>query len=263
VPELPEVEAVCRKLRAEAAGAPVRRLVIQRRRITSPDDPARVEAAAAGRTLDAIDRVGKNILLRLGPVTLHAHLRMTGNLCVIPDHRLRPAAASAWFELACGRGIVFEDPRGLGTLRLLDGPLPGLGPEPLDPGFTAERFVAAARASRQPAKLFLMDQRKVAGIGNIYAAEALFHAGIDPRRPIGRIAPRRLAALHAVVVRVLNDAVQFAYITYSRPGGFREADDYTPAVYGREGESCVACGTPIRRVAQGGRSTYFCPKCQR
>jgi formamidopyrimidine-DNA glycosylase len=265
MPELPEVEAVCRKLRKQATGATLVAAHIERRRITSQQDPAAVERQLAGRSIEHIDRRGKNILIVLsGGVTVRVHLRMTGNLYVIPDHRLRTASSSAWFELSGGRGLLFDDPRGLGTLTLDDGAALGsLGPEPLSRPFTAEALIGSAAQSRQPAKLFLMDQRRIAGLGNIYAAEALFAAGIDPRKPIGSISRPRLRALHAAIVRILRDAVKSACRAYSRPGGFQEAEDYPPAVYGREGESCVRCEGVIRRITQGGRSTYYCPKCQR
>jgi formamidopyrimidine-DNA glycosylase len=189
---------------------------------------------------------------------------MTGNLYVTPDHRLRVAATSAWFELADGRALLFEDTHGLGTLTLVDeSAFESLGPEPLSRQFTAEALTRSAAESRQPAKLFLMDQRRIAGLGNIYAAEALFAAGIDPRKPIGSISRPRLRALHAAIIRILRDAVKSACRAYSRPGGFQEAEDYPPAVYGREGENCVRCEGVIRRITQGGRSTYYCPKCQR
>ncbi len=254
MPELPEVEAVCRKLRKHAIGATLVSAHIERRRITAPQDPAEVEALATGHTIERIDRRGKNILIGLsGGLAMRVHLRMTGNLYVVPDWRLRVSGVSAWFELDDGRGLLFEDTRGLGSLTIHDAAalrklLDDLGPEPL---------------SRQPAKQFLMDQRRVAGLGNIYAAEALFAARIDPRAPIGSISTRKLTALREAIVRILRNAVRSAYSAYSRPGGFQEAEDFPLLVYGREAEDCLRCGTAIRRIAQGGRSTYFCPKCQR
>src|SRR5712691_1449097 len=132
MPELPEVEAVCRRLRKHAVGATIVSAHIVRRRITAPQDPADVEALAAGRSIDRIDRRGKNILIGLsGGFTMRVHLRMTGNLYAITDWRLRVASTSAWFELPDGRALLFEDPRGLGTLTIHDGPmLSDLGPEP-------------------------------------------------------------------------------------------------------------------------------------
>jgi formamidopyrimidine-DNA glycosylase len=269
MPELPEVEAVCRKLRRNAVGAKLVSAHIERLRITAPQDPAELEALAAGRSIERVDRRGKNILIGLsGGLTLHVHLRMTGNLYVIPDSRLCIAGSSAWFELDDGRGLLFEDTRGLGALRIHEAAelrklLASLGPEPLGRGFTAEAFIESAAGLRQPAKLFLMDQRRVAGLGNIYAAEALFAAGIDPRKPIGSVRGRRLGVLRDEIVRILRDAVRSANKAYARPGGFQEAEDFPLAIYGREAEGCSRCGTAIRRITQGGRSTYFCPKCQR
>lgn len=264
MPELPEVEAVCRKLRREAMGARITEANIQRRRITSPQDPAEAESLASG-TIDRIDRRAKNIRIRLSSgLTMHVHLRMTGNLYVIPDHRLRPLATSAWFTFEDGRALLFEDTRGLGTLQVrADDDDAGLGPEPLSRAFTPDVLIRTARASKQPAKLFLLDQRRIAGLGNIYAAEALHAARINPKRAISRNNEAKLRALHAAIVRILRDAVRSACIAYSRPGRFREAEGFSPAVYDREGEACLGCGRPIRRITQGGRSTYYCPHCQR
>jgi formamidopyrimidine-DNA glycosylase len=269
MPELPEVEAVCRKLRKHAIGATIVSAHIERRRITAPQDPLEVETLATGRTIEGVDRRGKNILIGLsGGLAMRVHLRMTGNLYVGPDWRLRVAGVSAWFELDDGRGLIFEDTRGLGALTIhndaeLRKVLDGLGMEPLSRQFTAEALIRSATGLRQPAKQFLMDQRRIAGLGNIYAAEALFAARIDPRTPIGSIGRRKLTALREAVVRILRNAVRSAYSAYSRPGGFQEAEDFPLLVYGREAKECLRCGAAIRRIAQGGRSTYYCPKCQR
>jgi formamidopyrimidine-DNA glycosylase len=269
MPELPEVEAVCRKLRKHAIGATLVSAHIERRRITAPQDPAEVEALSTGRSIERIDRRGKNILIGLsGGLTMRVHLRMTGNLCVVPDWRLRVAGVSAWFELPDGRGLIFEDTRGLGALTIHDAAalrklLDSLGPEPLSRRFTAAALLRSTAGLRQPAKLFLLDQRRVAGLGNIYAAEALFAARINPRAPIGSVGARKLTSLREAIVRILRDAVRSAYSAYSRPGGFQEAEDFPLLVYGREAEDCLRCGAAIRRIAQGGRSTYYCPKCQR
>jgi formamidopyrimidine-DNA glycosylase len=217
----------------------------------------------------SVERRAKNILIRLdGVQVVNVHLRMTGNLYVIPDWRMRPHPVSAWMRLDDGRAVVFEDPRGLGTLRLLDAAACAVleseaGIEPLSRAFTVTRFVEMARQSKAPAKIFLMDQRRVAGLGNIYAAEALYESRIDPRRPLCEVSPVKLARLHAAIVQVLRNAVKSACTAYSRPGGFREAEAYSPAVYNREGEPCPRCRRAVARIQQGGRSTYFCPGCQR
>jgi len=264
MPELPEVEAVCRKLRGAATGARIVGARVLR------CGTARVAQESAGRTLNAVERRGKHILLRLsGGVTIHTHLRMSGNLYMIPDHRIHSAYARVIFELRGGHGIVLEDKRVLARMDVLPDEEINrrleceIGPEPLSETFTPERFVAHARGSRQPAKLFLMDQRNIAGLGNIYAAEALFRARIDPRKPMARVSPAKLRGLHGVIVRVLSDAVESAVAAYAGPGAFHSEENFPVAVYDREGEPCVTCRRRIVKIPQGGRSTYFCPGCQR
>lgn len=259
MPEMPEVEAVCRRLRLEAEGCLVSRVRLLRAGMASGD----VETACSRARLERVERRGKNIFLHFsGDVILHVHLRMTGNLYVVPDHRLLVSTVRAVFELSDGRGIVFEDPRALGRMALIE-TLPELGWEPLDPGFTVAVLAGLAKGSKRPAKLFLLDQEKVAGLGNIYAAEALFRAGIDPRRAMGTLSKARVARLHAAIVMVMSGAVESVYELYSKPGNLIEAERQTLMVYGREGEGCRVCGQAVLRVAQGGRSTYFCGKCQR
>jgi formamidopyrimidine-DNA glycosylase len=261
MPELPEVEAVCQRLRREAEGC-----VITRARLLRPSiAKGEVELASRKARLERVERRGKNIFLHLsGSAVLHIHLRMTGNLYVIADHRFLVNSIRAVWELEDGRGIVFEDPRALGRIALI-GPeeLPVLGWEPLDPAFTADALAGLAKGSKRPAKLFLLDQTKVAGLGNIYAAEALFRAGIDPRRPMGSLRRPRLARLHEAIVTVMSGAVASVYELYSKPGNLIEAEQQTLMVYGREGEACRVCGKAVLRLAQGGRSTYYCGRCQR
>lgn len=269
MPELPEVEAVCRKLHADVAGAKIVHAKIIRPAIAAPQKAAAIERSLSGRTLRAVERRGKNILLRLsGEVSLRVHLRMTGNLFVIPDYRLRPASVRMLLQLAGDRAVVFDDPRALGRVSLhkdeeVNALLADIGPEPLSPEFTAEAFTGSARKSRKPAKLYLMDQSCIAGLGNIYAAEALYQARIDPRKPMHRISPARLRTLHSAILEVLRVAVDSAARAYAEPGRFSEGEAYPVAVYGREDEPCYRCGKRIRRIPQGGRSTYFCAGCQR
>ena len=269
MPELPEVEVVCRKLRKDAAGARIVAARILRPRTSHPQKPALVETLVSGRTIETVSRRGKNILIGIsGGLVIRVHLRMTGNLYVIPDVRFRPKATRACFELDGGRGLVFEDQRALGVLNVWQvgeaaALLDELGLEPLSRKFTVRALAGAARQSRKPAKLFLMDQRHVAGLGNIYAAEALFRARIHPAKPMNRIPPGKLPALHAAIVQVLREALRSASVAFSRPGEFDEAGDFPLSVYDREGEPCFVCRRKIRRLVQGGRSTYFCPGCQR
>jgi formamidopyrimidine-DNA glycosylase len=182
--------------------------------------------------------------------------------------RFQPVAARAHFEFSSHQGLVFVDPRGLGRMQTnsieeLGALMEDVGMEPFSDKFTPEWFYGEAKKSRQPAKLFLMDQTRVAGLGNIYAAEALFRAKIHPRRVISRVGQRRITVLHACIVQVLRVAVQSACNAYSGPGRFREAESFPCLVYGRPGQPCKVCHRAIRRIAQGGRSTYYCPGCQK
>ncbi len=260
---MPEVEAVCRRLRECLPGLRIREARVVRCAAKE------LESAVARRTVTAIDRRGKHILIRLsGGFTLHVHLRMSGNLFAIPDHRLSSSSARIVMEMSGGSGLVLEDPRALARAeavqtRAINAEMDMLGPEPLSPAFTLDWLMGKARACRQPTKLFLMDQTKVAGLGNIYAAEALFRARISPRKSMQTLARARVERLYHAIVGVLQDAVQSAYPAYAGPGEFQEAESFPLAVYGRQGEPCPVCGAGIRRLMQGGRSTYYCPGCQK
>ena len=262
MPELPEVEAVVRIVRKAAVGRRITSARVYRCAATD------LEKAVRGRRILAVERRAKHILMRLsGQITLHTHLRMSGHLRVVSDRQLPTSTARVVLALSGGGALVLEDPRALARMdavatAAIDARMIRLGPEPLAPEFDAEEFVTAARASRQAAKLFLMNQRRIAGLGNIYAAEALFRAGIDPRRAIGTLSESRLRRLHAAIVQVLEVAVQSAIEAYSGPGLIAESEAFPVAVYDREGESCLICRRVIRRILQGGRSTYFCPGCQ-
>ena len=263
MPELPEVEAVCRKLRRDATGA----RIISARLLHRPN--RRLERRVAGRTIRAVERRGKNILLHLDEdLAIRVHLRMTGNLYVIADLRSRPPSTRAWFTLDGGRGLILDDPRALGMIEIhtvaeLEALMNELGPEPLSAEFSPEAFLSAARRSARPAKLFLLDQNRIAGLGNIYAAEALHRARVDPAKPLNRLTRRKLERLHQAIVEVLSHAVQSACIAYTGPGQFEASETFPLAVYGREGQACPVCARRVRRYVQGGRSTYYCPGCQR
>jgi len=264
MPELPEVEAVCRKLRKEAAGAIIAEVAVLRPGTVKPQEPADLNQSI-GKIIVNIERRGKNILLHLsGGFVLHVHLRMTGNLFVIPDARFHSARVRLYFRLSDGRGLVFEDTRALGRVNMhtetaLDSLMEKIGIEPLSKAFTPAKLAAMTKENRKPAKLFLMDQQHIAGVGNMYAAEALFRARINPRQPINAVRRKKLEALHKGVVDVLREGLKDAVRSYSKPGSYQEMDF---AVYGRKGEPCNVCGRKIVRIVQGGRSTYYCPRCQ-
>ena len=270
LPELPEVEAVRQRLIDERlAGATIVSFAAERPGTTKPQRPQAVAKAVRGRVVEGIRRRGKHLFIDLsGGYSIRVHLRMTGNLRIIPDARLRPATARGWFVLDDGRALILDDPRALGTIHAgrldeMEAAAAAVGVEPLSDAFTDDLLLGATRRSKKPIKTLLMDQRAVAGLGNIYAAEALFRAGIDPRRESRRTSALRLRRLRVEIVRVLADAVQSTRIAYRAPGRFGEADSFPLLVYDREGEKCGNCGRIIRRIPQGGRSTYFCPHCQR
>ena len=265
MPELPEVEAVIGMLRPDAIGATIQRVSVLRPRSVHPQETSILDQTR-GKRIDSIERRGKNIILRLsGEIALRVHLRMTGILRLIPDARLYTASTRVLFTLRDGRGLAFEDRRILGTVHLYGGAeleqkLNALGPDPFERGFSVSYLTAAARQSKRPIKVFLMDQEIVAGIGNIYAAEALFAAGINPSKPANRVSAPKLASLHMGIRKVLRQAIRDAAKTYRQPDK-HEGMHYQ--VYGRKGEPCHGCGRPISTMQQGGRTTYFCAKCQR
>jgi formamidopyrimidine-DNA glycosylase len=232
-----------------------------------------MELALRGRRIDRVLRRAKNILIytsgRGGVRVLRIHLRMTGDLSILPDARMLPAASRMLLLFRGGSGLVFTDARALGRVHLhseeeIRSLLEELGPEPLSRGFTVDWLAAAARQSRQPAKLFLMDQRRIAGLGNIYAAEALFQAGIHPERKMDTLRKPSVARLHGAIVNTLRQAVQRTSANYRRPGEWNgDAGEIPFQVYGRSGKRCPRCGAAIENMRQGGRSTYYCPGCQR
>ena len=265
MPELPEVEAIVRRLRPEVIRAKIARVEVLRARTVLPQKPATV-SAAAGKKIEAVERRGKNIVVRLSSeAALRIHLRMTGILRVIPDARLYTDSVRVLFALKDGRGVVFEDRRILGTVHFhsqaeIDEKLAKLGVEPLTRAFTTRYLIEATRRSKRPVKIFLMDQKIIAGLGNIYAAESLFAARIHPDQPANRVPEQKLIDLHTSIPKVLRIAIRDAVKTYSAPD-LHEGMHFQ--VYGRKGEPCFVCGKRIKTMLQGGRTTYFCQNCQR
>ncbi|MDD5265292.1 MAG: bifunctional DNA-formamidopyrimidine glycosylase/DNA-(apurinic or apyrimidinic site) lyase [Candidatus Bipolaricaulis sp.] len=262
MPELPEVETFVRGL-ASAVG----------RTIASADVPdtrlAVTSEDLAGARIAAILRKGKYIKLNFEDGRkLVIHLRMSGRLRLDCDGDERQYVRLV-LHLDDGESIYFVDPRRLGTADVCeDGFHVPLGVDPLDPGFTKEALAALLSRSRAPIKPFLLNQRKIGGMGNIYAAEALWRARIDPRRRANELTGVEVGRLHKAIVEVLTEAIARLGTTLgSSVSDYRptsgEGGSFRLAVYGREGEPCSRCGEPIERVIQAGRSTCFCPKCQR
>jgi formamidopyrimidine-DNA glycosylase len=259
MPELPEVESAARVARSEALGRTIERVVILHpaleRRIS-----AETLRALAGARIEHIARRGKHQLLETADGrTIHVHFRMAGDWSVGPTSEALPRYARAAIELSGDRRLVLVDPRALSTLTIHapgDSPLPELGPEPADPSLTADTLLESLVRRRGPIKPVLLDQRVIAGVGNIYASEALWKARIDPRVEAHRLGRIRLARLLESVREVLGPAARL-------PGRYRQArGSRRLAVYDREGKPCRRCGRAISRIIQAGRSTYFCRGCQ-
>jgi len=274
VPELPEVETIRRDLAPELAGRRITAVRIHQADIVlSPDDPGSFTAAVRGRRIEQVDRRAKYLLLRLeGDAVLQVQLRMTGRFAVgetLPDPEEFTHVA-AELDLDDGRTLFYDDVRRLGGLRSMDASVwearaAQLGPEPLEAAFGPDVLSRQLSGRKAPVKNLLLDQRRVAGLGNIYAAEALHRAGIDPRRAGGSLSRTEVEALHDAIRETLEEALQAAGTTFrnyravnGRSGRFQSR----LRVYGREGESCRRCGETVVRIVQAGRSTFLCPACQ-
>jgi formamidopyrimidine-DNA glycosylase len=272
MPELPEVETIRRQLAPELEGRRIEQLDVLDGRWCEPAEPSALEDAVRGRRIERVARRGKYLVLELeDEVYVVMHLRMTGNLFLSHDDE-RPHLR-ARFLLEGGKRLFFVDVRRFGTGVVLLGSDSRdeyfdarLGPEPLDPEFTAEALREMARGRRAPVKAFLLNQERIAGVGNIYADEALFRAKIHPLRPVGSLRRPQLAALRDAVVASLQagiDAKGASIDDFRHSDGAEGSFQDEFLAYGREGEPCVRCGRPIRKARVAGRGTYFCSYCQR
>lgn len=276
MPELPEVETTASDLRPDIVGQQITGVhVLWERTVAEPGAGALVELLPGQRIID-VGRRGKYIMMALDSgMTLICHLRMTGRLRVEPGGDEAGAEppdvepyVRAWFDLGDGRRLVFADMRKFGRIWLAGNRqdvVGKLGPEPLDPGFTAEVLGDRLRRRHPAIKALLLDQTVVAGLGNIYADEALHSAGIHPLRRGDSLAEDEVVRLHAAIVTVLNAAVRGRGTTlrdYRPPYGERGNFFDELKVYQRTDQPCVKCGEPIRRIRVTQRSTHFCPRCQ-
>lgn len=263
MPELPEVETERGRLAPVLEGRRLAAVQIDDSRLTRPDDPAHVAALLAGRRVERVDRRGKYLLLRLEDgLTLLVHLRMTGGF------RYEPASHErAILELDDGTRIAYRDLRRFGTWTLLEPEeaeahlAVRLGPEPLGRGFTASFLADRLAGRRAPVKAAILDQRTVAGLGNIYADEALWHARVHPLRAAGELSTEEVAALRQGIRAALRRGIrrQGADLGDGTYAGGRMQHEFR--VYGRLGVPCDRCGTPIEKTRAGGRGTWFCPSC--
>ncbi len=277
MPELPEVESLRSMLEQSARGRTIvtARIIEPRLRRTVASDFDRV---IAGKTINALRRRAKYLLIELsGGITLLAHLGMSGSLTHrgqdFHDGEFDPAHDHLRFELDDGTALVYNDPRRFGLLKLVSSSqvdeteeLRGLGPEPLEDAFNAEYLFEQTRGRRVAIKNLLMDQRVVAGVGNIYACEILFGARVRPGRAAGRITRAEADRISAFTKGILAHAIGSGGTTFRNyrdsrglPGRFATELQ----VYGRQGEQCYICGAPIKSKVLGQRSSFYCPDCQR
>ncbi|MDX6504823.1 MAG: formamidopyrimidine-DNA glycosylase [Gaiellaceae bacterium] len=272
MPELPEVESVRTRIEPLLLGRRFEHVEIADVRLVAPHDPREVAAELTGESVAAVERRGKYLVLRFasGRVLL-VHLRMTGSLehgTVLADDPYRRATV----ELDDGTRLAYRDVRRFGTWLLLE---PGedvpyldakLGDEPLEEAFTPRRLGERLAGRRAPVKAALLDQRTLAGLGNIYVDEALWRAKIHPLRPALELRPAEVRRLHEAIRAALELGIARQGSTlrdYRLPDGGTGSMQTEFRVYGREGEPCERCGTPIVKTKAGGRGTWFCPRCQK
>jgi formamidopyrimidine-DNA glycosylase len=274
MPELPEVEVLRLSLEPHLVGDRIERVEVLNPALREPVETARLRRGSAGREVVALRRRSKYLLIDLvGEWTVVVHLGMSGRLTLGPKDVPLETHEHVIFHLRSGRQLRFRDPRRFGLVLALktgemeaDPHFAHLGMEPLEAGFSGEVLARAAAGKRGPVKAFLMDARVVVGVGNIYASESLFRAGVHPTRSVARISAARWDRIADSIVAVLGQAIGQGGTTLNdfadgegRSGYFQ----VSLAAYDREGEPCLACGTPVRRLVQAGRSTYYCPRCQR
>ncbi len=273
MPELPEIETIRRGLGPLLVGRRVLGVEVRECRLREPVAP-RGLARLRGATVTGIRRRSKYLLLDTDRgLTLLIHLGMTGQLWVADRDRPRRPHEHVVIALDDGRDLRYADIRRFGLMHVVKSDrlelhprLRGLGPEPLDGAVSGETLFRATRGLKKPVKNFLMDTRAIAGVGNIYACEALFRAGIDPRKPVGRMAGGGWGRLVASLREVLNEAISAGGTTLR---DFLNAEGdvgyfaVSLRVYDRKGKPCGRCAAPIRRIVQAGRATFYCPRCQR
>jgi formamidopyrimidine-DNA glycosylase len=274
MPELPEVEIVTRRLRELIVGKTIVKARLIRAGLSPENSPRQFAAWLKGAGVEEVSRRGKHILARLSNGrTLVVHLRMTGRFIYLDQGAENTPHTHAALWLDDGKKLLFDDQRHFGLMMVartaeLDRVkyLSKLAPEPFSPEFSAEYLRDTLGRSSQQIKLALLDQTKVVGLGNIYASEALHRAKINPRLPARRLSEPRIVLLREEILAVLGEAIANDREFDSKTGDLDSSYgryDHVARVYEREGQPCQTCGAPIRRITQGARSTYYCPRCQR
>ncbi len=269
MPELPEVETSRRGIEPHIVGTTISRIVIRERRLRWPV-PRSIDRNLPGQSVDSVSRRAKYILINTQKGSAILHLGMSGSVCIVNADT--PAGVHDHFDIEFDSGLVlrFRDPRRFGSLHWSQEPLShrllkDLGPEPLSNDFDGHYLWRRSRGRKVSIKQFIMNAHIVVGVGNIYASEALFMAGINPRRAAGRIARSRYDQLADAIKEVLGKAIKAGGTTLRDfYGGNGEAGYFKQQLeaYGREDEPCRRCDSPITAIVQGQRSTYYCKRCQ-
>lgn len=277
MPELPEVETIRRALEPELAGRSISSVIVARPDIMGyPISVSAFKRSVVGSRIERLGRIGKYLILYLeGERELIFHLRLSGHLEVVTGSR-KPAYERVRFSLTGTRALSFAEPRVLGKVYAVrSGRYPPalagmarMGPEPISTAFTSDFLAARLRGRKAPVKSLLLDQRVCCGIGNIYSDEALFRAGLRPQRRAGALRKAEVVRLAAALRSVLRDGIKWCGTTmadgrYVMPDGASGRFQTRLAVFGREGKCCRKCGSVIRRVRIGNRSTHYCPTCQK
>jgi formamidopyrimidine-DNA glycosylase len=270
VPELPEVETIVRDLAASIPGRRIVETEVYHGDLVLGEDAVSFADGLAGARIAAIHRRAKNIVFDLDDQRLVVNLGMTGRLLLEGPGAPPSTHPGVRFALDNGRTLLYHDVRRFGCLQRFAPDAwaardRSLGLEPLSDGFTAGWLHTACSASRVAIKSWLMDQRRLVGVGNIYASEALFRAGIDPTRPARSLTRAEAERLHESIRAALLEAIEFRGTTlldYRDASGERGGFADRLLVYDRAGQPCRSCEQPIRRIVQGGRSTFFCESCQ-
>jgi formamidopyrimidine-DNA glycosylase len=290
MPELPEVEHVVRALRRAVVGRQIVTSEVRLKKLIAPISPSAFNRKLKALYISGVSRRGKYILIELTErapkikaplaqraqsLVLAVHLRMTGKFLYQSADDEIPKHTHAIFYLDNDRRLLFRDQRQFGVMKLVSQSrlsktkgVRELAPEPFGDEFSVAYLKDVLTRSQRSLKTLLLDQTRVLGLGNIYASEALFRAGVNPFKIAARLSSPRTARLHQAILEVLSDAIadsSTSRIDLEHPDGFSygEAFERFWQVYEREGEPCASCSTRIRRKTHGGRSTYWCPKCQR
>lgn len=276
MPELPEVEIVARSLNGLVSKRRISAAELLRARLAPHTDPEAFSARLSEARVNFVHRRGKHVLFDLdNGSTLITHLRMSGKFMLLTTQTPDPKFTHAIFHFDDGERLVFQDQRHFGMMKIVATPELGtsteiskLGPEPLGEEFSYEYLRTKLLASRRSLKEFLLDQTKVCGLGNIYASEAMFLSRVNPRSPACKLTKSKTRLLFENIRLVLSEAVAFgstlAVVPHDIGGSIYGRDSHWQwRVYDREGESCATCDSPIRRIVQAGRSTYFCRVCQK